>query len=300
MEIDILVEIGTKEQQEAIKSELQMILNLMGDDFLGFIELNQIIIPCDFDATINCLLTTTCYESNRIQLCIGKTIHSKGKNIIVISPLAYYTEIMNFGMRFKFILHEIYHLVNRKQFKIPEYIYTAESRYTNTIAIMYDEYRVNRLSCQIMSEIINPELLGNDKDDTEKEYKGFISSLQNQEYYYLPLKKEYEDWRESGDTVKMLTNACKYMDAAIKDMTYCYSFADSFASIKEDFANRESVFLNKNTENVFDLLREWHAANEVNIDFGKGIDAIKGLMTSCFGIYFDDTPFGERFFLVPF
>jgi len=276
-----------------------MVLEWMGEDFLEFIELHQIIIPLDFDKTVNRLQNTTWYNSDRIQLCIGKTIECDGNNIIVISPLTY-SELMNFGKRCKFILHELYHLVNRKHFKIPEYIHTAESRYTNTIAIMHDEYSANLFANKMLGKLEKFEIFGDVEADVAAEYRGFISSLQDEKQYYLPLKNEYQDWLEHGDTGKMLTNIYQYIDAAIKDITYCYSFADSFESIKEDFLKRESVFLNDDTENIFNFFRQWHAAEELEIDFGKGIEAIKLFFASCFGINFSDTPQGERFDLVPF
>lgn len=299
MGIDIQIEIGTEEQQEAIKSELQMVLGWMGDEFLNYIDLHCIIVPLDFDATVNRLQNTTSYSSNRIQLCIGKIIENKGNNHVIISQLAY-TEILNFGKRCNFIFHELYHLVNRKNFKIPDYVHTAKSRYLNTIAIMYDEYAANLFAHNLLLKLSGFEIFGDIREDLTNEYKGFLSSIQDEHQYYLPLKQEYQDFRVSGDARKVLNKTIPFIDAAIKDITYCYSFADSHESIKEDFLKRESIFLNGDTENLFNMFREWNASEDIAIDFDKGIDVIKRFVSTCFGIYFSDVPGGERFDLVPF
>jgi len=299
MKVDILVEIGTPEQKEAIKSELLMILDCLGDDFLDSIDLNQIIIPLDFDVTVNRLQNTTGYTSDRIQLCVGKIIESNGNNYVILSRLAY-TEFFNFGKRCKFIWHELYHLVNRKQFTIPDYIHTAESRYLNTLGIMYDEYTANVFANGLILKLDGIEIIGDVKGDLKSEYDVFLSSVLDDNQYYLPIKEEYQDWRTHGDTGKMLNTTTQYIDAAIKDIAYCYSFADSCDSLKEHFQKQKSVFLNDDTENIFKLLREWHASEKVEIDFMEGLDAIKAYMSTCFGITFTDDPAGERFDLVPF
>jgi len=248
---------------------------------------------------VNRLQNTTWYSSDRIQRCIGKTIECEGNNNIIISPLAY-TEIMNFGSRCKFVFHELYHLVNRKHIKIPDYIHTAETRYANTIAIMYDEYTANLFTNDLMLKLGQHEIFGNISGDITSEYNGFISSLQDESQYYLPIKKEYQDWRIDGDTTKMFNNTIPYIDAAIKDLCYCYSFSDSLDSIKDDFKSRTSIFLNDDTENIFNLFREWYASKAIDIDFAKGLDEITSFMSTCFGIIFSDTPHGERFDLIPY
>lgn len=299
MKIDIQVEIGTTEQKEAIKSELLMVLSWLGNDFLDFVDLHRIIIPLDFDATVNRLQNTTWYTSDRIQLCIGKIIECDDSNNIALSPLAY-TEIMNFGKRCKFIFHELYHLVNRKNFKIPDYTHTAESRYANTIAIMYDEYTANIFANNLVSKLEGNEIFGNVTADLHSEYNGFVSSVQDENQYCIPIKKEYQEWRMHGDTRKMLTNTTQYIDAAIKDITYCYSLADTCDSIKIDFEKRESPLHNDDTTRLFDLFREWHASEEASVDFMRGLDVIQRFMSTNFGIIFSDAPLGERFDLIPF
>jgi hypothetical protein len=299
MEINIQVEIGTEEQQEAIKAEMKMILGWLGEEFLKYIDLRLIIIPAEFDATVNRLQNTTSYTSDRLQRCVGKIIECEGNNTVVISSLAY-TDLMTFGHRCKFIFHELYHLVNRKHFKIPDYTRSAETRYTNTVAIMYDEYSANCFANSLLLSLEEFGMFGDVQGDMMREYKGFLLSLQADEDYYLPIKAAYEDWRENNDTVKMLNTIVPYVDAAIKYITYCYAFADKLESIKTDLAEQKSRFLNADTKSLFTLFSEWFATKESAPDFGAGIDMIRTFMSVCFGIVFSDTLQGERFDLVPY
>jgi hypothetical protein len=297
--IDIHVEIGTPEQQEAIRAELQWMFTLLGEEFLNYIELHQVIIPLDFDETVNRLQNTTSYTSDRIQICIAKIIEAEGSNYVILSQLAYY-ELMDFGKRCRLIFHELYHLSNIKLFHIPEPVNTSESRYTNTIAIMYDEYTANLFANDLILKLENHDIFGDVKAGLVKDYSSFLSSILDENQYYLPIKNEYQDWRKHGDTLKMLNNTIQYIDAAIKDITYCYSFADAYDSLKKDFQKQSSVFLNEDTENLFNLFRGWHSTPDLEIDFESGLDAVRRFMATCFGIVFGNAPLGERFDLVPF
>jgi hypothetical protein len=297
MSIDIVVEVGTDEQKEAIKEELLMVFEWIGEEFLKFIELSQIIIPADFDATVNRLQGTNWYTSDRIQRCVGKVIELDVGNVIIMSHITY-SEFFDLGKRCKFLFHEICHLANRKNFTIPEYTHTAKSRHLNTIGIMYDEYTANRFSFKISEKLTG--IASNITEEVEKEYQGHMSSIQDDEQYYLPLKITYQQWYEDGDTHRMLSQAYQFIDAAIKDVTYCYSMADSFDSIKEDFDNRKSMFLNESTVELFKLLRKWETSEEAKIDFDDGIVAMESFMATSFGITFTDDDNGERFNLVPF
>jgi hypothetical protein len=298
MNVDIQVEIGTPEQQEVIKAELQMVLSWMGDEFIDSIDLHQIIIPVDFDALVNRLLNITWYTSDRIQRCIGKVIESEGKNYILMSYIMY-TDFMTFGKRCHFIMHELHHLVNRKQFTIPEFAGTSTSRYTNLISIMFDEYNANLRANDLMLKICDYELFGDFKEQLIAEYNGFLSSIKGENHYYIEIKKAYEDLHQDGDVQKMLRDIYIFIDAAIKDLAYCYSIADVFNAVKEDFQQQESVFLNSDTENLFNLFRKWTASHE-EIDFEEGLDAAESFMATCFGIAFYEGPKGERLDLVPF
>jgi hypothetical protein len=274
-----------------------MILSWFGGEFLDFVELSQIIIPMDFDATVNRLQGTTWYVSDRIQRCIGKIIEIDAGNVIIMSHITY-SEFFDLSKRCKFLFHEIGHLANRKYFAIPEHVHTARSRYLNTIAIMYDEYTANLFSYKIIEKI--ETVIGDISEEVEKEYRGHMSSIQDNEQYYLPLKATYQQWGEDGDTRKMLSLAYQVIDAAIKDVTYCYSMADTFSAIKQDFDRRDSMFLNVSTVELFNLLNKWKTSEGDKISFEEGLDVIEDFMATSFGITFTDDDHGERFNLVPF
>jgi hypothetical protein len=62
--VRIIIEVGTSEQRELIENELKLVFDA-ATQFDRDLGINKIIVPVDFDATINALQGTTSYQSVR-------------------------------------------------------------------------------------------------------------------------------------------------------------------------------------------------------------------------------------------
>ena len=94
LQMDTLIEIGTEEQKELIKTELSIIeltLNEAGYPF----KIKQVIIPEDFDSKVKELLGSEVpYESARdTQVAVAKFLKLGMENTIVFSPVLVYCPI---------------------------------------------------------------------------------------------------------------------------------------------------------------------------------------------------------------
>src|SRR5947207_2838236 len=108
LNVEIIVEIGTDEQKKLITTELEAVTTAVKN--YPDLRLYKIIIPSDFDATVNKLQDTTNFSSLRGHLTIGKNIKYKDGTAIVFSPFIY-TDAHDSNSRCFLYMHEIMHVI---------------------------------------------------------------------------------------------------------------------------------------------------------------------------------------------
>ena len=69
--MEIVVEVGTEDQKEIIKSEISMIYGLI-DEIEPRINLHQVIIPINFEDTVRDLSGNQDYKAIRGQVALAK------------------------------------------------------------------------------------------------------------------------------------------------------------------------------------------------------------------------------------
>jgi hypothetical protein len=299
MQTDIIIEIGTEVEKGLIHSELNYFLNLLGEKIITEINLTCICVPFNFDNKVNELQQTKSYQSSRgSHLALAKIIDAEdNNNYIILSPYLY-TDIFNSHIRFHIISHEIYHLINRTRFEIPEYDGTARIRYIATMMTLYDEYSANRFSHKLINAMLDAE-----KDPKITEfisnyfyamYKGHLEPLQDSSKYYDVFIREINAFRLHGDIMRFLKNVSDLFDEVSKNIIYLFSYADEFNFIYDEFKNIKSVnFLNENTYQLMQTYQEWYPKKKsFDSDIETSIDKIKAFVCN-FGMLFEDTENGE-------
>src|SRR3990172_5147346 len=154
--MEIIIEIGTNEQRLLIAQELE-VAKLVAEKFDPPIQLNQIIVTSDFQAKINSLEEIDTYESVRglgsVSInAVGRIAKLKSGFALVLSPNLY-TESHDSQTRIFIILHELHHLLNKRDFpKIPDEPYVI-SLYYHNIYYLYDEYTSDRFAFMMVDKI---------------------------------------------------------------------------------------------------------------------------------------------------
>ncbi|MDP2753687.1 MAG: hypothetical protein Q8P40_04770 [Nitrospirota bacterium] len=296
MNVDITVEVGTQEQQLAIKSELKLFLDAIGKELITEINLAGIFVPIDFDTKVNMLQKSTSYKSSRgNHIALAKIIDSNpSEKYIVLSPYLY-TDQFNLYLRLHIFSHELYHLINRTRFRIEKYNGTANGRYMANMITLYDEYSANRFSSSLTNSLVEKEIDPQIRDIMKEfflsTYKGHIMSLQDPCKYYSVFKKEISKFRFHGDITKFLNNISGLFDEVTKTIIYCFAYADALPFIHEEFNRIDSVhFIDENTHNLINKYRNWYL--NLSFDFNESLNDIKSFISN-FGMVFEDTPQGE-------
>jgi len=112
--LDINIEIGTPEQQELIRQEMELFKKVV-EQTDPPLYISKVIVPIDFDAKVNKLQGTTTYESVRGVMAVAKIVNLGDSIAVVISPHLY-TENHDSQTRLFIYTHEIFHVANKRKF----------------------------------------------------------------------------------------------------------------------------------------------------------------------------------------
>lgn len=291
--MEILVEIGTSEQQRFINGELKIIGKISNSFNPTLIE--KIIVPCDFSKTVNQIQNISSFKSDRgqEQNVIAKTIELNDSCVLIFSPILY-TEGWDNQTRMSIYLHETMHVINHGTFpksiaKSPSYNRLFANLYT-----LYDEYYANRKSFE-MIDCYYPNKSKIFDDFIQGSFKSFLQSLIDNKYYEK-IKSEINLFRIHGNIDLFLKEVHDIFDAAAKTIMYVYSYIDhfDFAKSQENLINN-SNFINKKTKRLIDFYRSKYLKNE--FDLISGIDLMEDFLTN-FGMRFEDREVGEHCYVL--
>lgn len=288
-----VIEIGTDEQKEQVEKELR-IFEIVAEELLCHGGFNGFIITDQFDAVVNSLQGTTGYTSFRNQVAIAKAVSCDRGNYIVVSPFPF-SKDFDPQCRILLYLHEILHLAQHYQY--PQLLMSGNSYevHFNNLYILYGEYEANRVSLNIMQNLLENETIF---DRRSKWYRRHIArtfnlhlkSLTNCKDKLCFLKKTTDAFRIDGDWDEWFAKTSDVFDEISKDLIYTVSFADAHEKLQKALPLVEQTWVYKNGGGpLVEYLREKYERS--NIDLLDGIDIMRQYMER-FGYVWEDTAKG--------
>ena len=284
--MEIIIEIGTKEQKKLIREELFIIEQLLDQIDLD-LNITKLIIPSNFESKINQLLGITSYKAiRRSQAAYARTLFLRDGISLVFSPFLYTIEF-DYHIRLSFYLHEFFHAFNKVRFPQLLALQKAEDIYLTIIYALFDEYYALRKSFETLATL--NELSFIFKRCNYVYFKRHIDLIISREYFY-ELQYEIRKFRCHGNVDYFLNKTKILTDEISKALINIFSYLDSCRKLKriEPFLSR-SVFVNDATLNLIDYFREKYKNCE--IDLTDGIPLIEMFICN-FGIKFEDIPEG--------
>jgi hypothetical protein len=287
--LEILLEIGNNKQQKIITNELKVIERLL-NIFEPPLNLEKIIVPCDFIKTVNQIQNITLFNSDRgqEQIVMAKTIELNNSCILIFSPIIYTKEWDN-QMRMSLYLHELIHAINYRRIPKPITKSLSYNRLFSNLFILYDEYYANRKSFEIINRVY-PNKSKIFDDFIQGNFKSFLQSLIDNKYYEK-IQSEINLFRIHKNIDLFLKEVPDIFDAAAKAIVYVYSYIDYFvfAKSQENLIDK-SNFINKKTKCLIDFYRLKYLKDE--FDLISGVDLMQDFLTN-FGMRFEDKEVGE-------
>lgn len=282
--MEILIEIGNNKQQKIITNELKVIETLL-NMFKPPLNIEKIIVPCDFIKAVNQIQKISSFNSDRgqEQIVMAKTIELDNSCILVFSPTIYTKEWDN-QMRMSLYLHELIHAINYRRIPKPIAKSPSYNRLFANLYILYDEYYANRKSFKITDRVY-PNKSKIFDDFIQGSFKSFLQSLIDNKYYEK-IKSEINLFRIHGNIDLFLKETTDVFDAVAKTIAYTYSYIDhfEFAKSQENLINK-SYFINKKTKCLINFYRSKYLKDE--FDLISGIDLMEDFLTN-FGMRFED------------
>ena len=287
--MEIIVEIGTLEQQELIRGELSFIEDIVEQSETS-LDLLQVIVAQDFAATVNQLQGSTDYEDVRgvgesnivVQ---AKIVHTDNGSHIVISPVLY-TQGQDNSTRLFTIVHELMHAFNKQRFPDISETPFIEQTYLGNLYTLFDEYVANRLAYQVVDRVF-PEKSGSWEDFMQMTVDGYKSILTDQVYVDF-IRKEIKAFRvhEYTEVWPFLQAIKPCFDQVGISTVHLYSLIHHYPCRLDKEEMQGSIFVN---EKAVTLMEYYKAKYEEGAeDLSDGLPLIVEYLTN-FGFRFEDT-----------
>jgi hypothetical protein len=288
--VEIVIEIGTPEQKELIAQELKLFESIP-QQFDPPLNLTKIIITENFDAKVNELQGTTSFKSekglgNNGVSTIGKIIKDGDGYAVVVSPILY-TEKYDTLVRYFILIHELIHVVNKRDFPpIPTDSY-VNGLYTHNLYTLYDEYYADRMSYHLC-DTIYPEKSQFWIEHLDNEVQGFIELLTDMKYYEA-IRSEIESFRSHANVEEFLKVTNPYYDLVAIVLSHTYAIHHQFPDKIPEAMLSKSKFVNEKTTKLMEYFLRKFEERAAKLE--DGTDVIVDFMTN-FGVKFEHRDYG--------
>jgi hypothetical protein len=289
--MQIVIEIGTPEQQELIKRDLEPLAQIV-DRLDPPLNINRIIIAEDLEAKVNELQETTSYKAIREHgdssvAVMAKNVYLDEKTTLILSP-SLYTKSQDTLTRYFIFIHELMHEVNKRDFPPTPMDDFTVANYSYFLHWLYDEYSADRYAYEIIDDIF-PE--------KSEHWTNFIQSSMEGNIIILKDAKNYEFFKNEIEIFRNYqTNTNQYI-AKIKQKVNDLAVATIHAvalihHYPDKFNEKEllgSKFVNIKTQELIDYLQSKFSNDETELS--DGLDIVTQYMTN-FGFLFEELETG--------
>ena len=290
--MEYTIEVGSPEQRRLIREDISLI-----DDVCAGLsypsDVEHVIVPADFDATVNRLEGTTGFRSLRGFFTCGKAVHTGDSTTILLSPVLF-TEKWDDQMRLFVYVHEVLHSATSLMFPQPlPGAHTPRTlALTQSMYALYDEYWITRKTLKALNAFLKEKSEG---------YLGYVASsfdsyadpLLDDWRYYWPLTWQIAAFRIHGDINHFLEVTRDMFDEVSKCLVYVFAYmdyGDQFTGRRSDVL--KSPFAREGTLALVDYFRGVY--DEGSVDVSDGVDLMDGF-TACLGVRWEDTADGKLY-----
>jgi hypothetical protein len=229
--MEITVEIGTQERQVAIAKELSALTDIC-NMFDPPLALREIIVPSDFDRTVNEKQASTTYKSERTgHVAVAKVLRTGNEYTLVLSP-DLYAEQFDALCRAFLYFHEIVHVYdgrNSARISPPDSI---PRHYIGDLYAIFGEYRADRKAYELIDAIF-PEQSVRYRTFVAEGLKGHVDTLANDQEFYCIIKEEVASFRRHGNADRFIESARGPYHEVAMALVHAYAGLDHFSIFAE-------------------------------------------------------------------
>lgn len=289
----IRVEIGSSEQQKFIIDELGMLAEASQHFPLAF-RIEELIVPNDFDATVNEIAETDTYRSIPGMEPLAKTIGKTDSKQYMLFHPRLFTGQFDTHIRYSIYWQEFSLLVNRGRFPVlTRHKLDKYANYFVNLYQLYDQYDAARKSYEfrdaLIAQVLNEPLSAMAKQDLEHSLTGQLNILRNKAEYYDWITFQIKEYRTHKNMQQFL-DAVKGKISQLSFATVlAYATMDHYEELREkESLIADSPMLNTRTRDFLEYLRSKYQENSA--DLRDGLELMEEFWAN-FGIRFVD---GEK------
>lgn len=284
--MEIIVEIGTPENQEQIREEL-MLFSLVVSRSNNLVNISKVIVPKNFDAKVNELHGTLDYKSNRGIIALARNVNLGDSDAIVLSPHLYTSAYCDAQVRLYLSLHEMAHTINRKLFPQLSSNSGSEGIYLENLYTLFDEYVADRFALALFDDVISTKTTR--WNTFISEFALGFASLINNSQYYTNIRNAIESFRQHGDSGLFLKEIHEDFHSVVISISHAFAISDHDSQILSPAVLLQSHFVNEKTVALMNFFKVKY--QEQAYDINDGFDLIIEFMTN-FGMKFKNVPEG--------
>jgi hypothetical protein len=278
--MEIIIEIGTPEQQGLIVDEISQITNVLKDIVPERIK--KIYVPLNFDDKVNEIQKSNSYRSYRGHHTASAKTLINNEGIVIVLSAQLYTSGCDQFIRYNTFFHELFHAYNPNFGKIFNESDRVTNTYLNNLYVFFDEYQAVRRSYEVTFEVAKSLSLKFLRNVCYNFHSHSIS-LTDKALYYDKINAEISVFLRTRNAGLFLKNFEQYFLECGVDFIYTYAIMDACEHFtKYKYKLSESPFVNSNSMKLIDFYRKKF---DGNYNLNEGYDFIVDF-TKVFGIFF--------------
>lgn len=290
--MEIIVEIGTPEQQALVRQEIQSFLDVASQLKLPR-PIIKVVIPGDFQESVRSLTSNDRYNSTRAVgdhsiTVMAKIIDTDEGVVITLSP-DLYTAWQDSSTRAFMFFHEVIHVRNKEL--LPELEIdgpvTTEMQYLGNLRKLFDEYVADRLAYKVVSIMFNPPSPFWE-NFLSASAEGFRDTYQAKSYYDAILS-EVEKFRYHADVDRFLQQIKPSLDNVAILTAHAFAFVHQFPDKLNLVDSSGGFFLAASTVALYEYFK--NKFDEKDYDLSDGCEIIARYF-ELFGFRFEDREHG--------
>lgn len=289
--MELIVEIGTEEQQSLIKSELLPILSII-EKAVPDLPIARVIIPSDFAGRVNELTGEGTFRSTRPvgdnQLNVtAKILLDVDPPTILLSDSLYQAEYDTM-VRVFVLSHEILHAANSRRFPRAMTAPFCKASYSHNLRVFLDEYFADRGAYYIVDGSWNEH--SKSWQNYLSQERAAFSSVLLDPLNPRTIASSVEAFRTHGDVPRFIREITPVVDGVFVSLAHMLALNDQYPNEATWPQLQRSRFVNSQAQLLFAYARDQF--DRRSFDTEAGIQMLTQYMQG-FGFRLEDTATGQ-------
>jgi len=286
--LEFTIEIGTAEQKNLIICDIQPIFEAISRTEPELI-IERVVVPMDFDQTVNSLSHSSTYQSVRIvgDWCVAaeaKVIETEAGWTVVLSPRLF-SDQHDFKTRCFVYVHELEHLIIRQRLAAIAGLPQSDACYMQGLQTLLDEYMADRLAYTVVEEHY-PER-SNLWESMLQDQAKYLLGLLLDDSIHRKIKESRLSVESHKDVTRFLDEVQPVYDAIIAVLAHLFALHDQHPELVQQSQIELSPFVHQSTLSLVDYIRAKHM--DKDYDLSNGLEIFKEFLSDCFGFELKDS-----------